>query len=171
MRLDRHFYTQDALDVAPNILGKTIVRTFPDGTVFKDVITEVEVYRGEEDLAAHVSKGNTERTKINYGEGGFVYIYLIYGMYWLLNIVTGTKDQPQSILIRGLKNVEGPGRVGKMLKLDKSFYGEDLVTSSRLWLEDTDLLTPIVYETTPRIGVEYAKEWAKNPWRYVLKIS
>ena len=100
-------------------------------------------------------------------EGGYVYVYFIYGMYWLLNFVTSGKDIPQAVLIRGMEGFPGPGRVGRELQLEKSFYGENLEISNRLWLEDA----PIVknYQTSPRIGVDYAgKEWAGKPWRYFL---
>jgi DNA-3-methyladenine glycosylase len=167
MRLNRTFFTQGALELAPKLLGVTIVRKFSDGHEFRDTITELEVYLGEEDLACHASKGRTLRTEVLYGQGGHVYVYLIYGMYWLLNIVTGLKDQPQALLIRSLATVAGPGRVGKALGLDKSFYGEDLVPSQRLWLEPrAEALENLAFTQTPRIGVDYAGEWKDKPWRF-----
>lgn len=169
MRLKQSFYQQDALDLAPVLLGKTLVRQFDGGLKFKDQITEIEVYRGEEDLGCHASKGKTPRTSVMYLPGGAIYVYLIYGMYWLLNIVTEGEHHPQAILIRSLKTVEGPGRVGRALKLDKSFYGESLVTSQRLWFEDSPLVSPNQIITTPRIGIDYAKEWKDKPWRFLVK--
>ena len=168
MKLNHHFFEQDALELAPQLLGKNLVRKFDDGTVRKFGITEVEVYRGEEDLACHCSKGKTERTKVMYDKGGLVYVYLIYGMYWLFNIVTGETEQPQAILIRGLDATSGPGRVGRLLQLDKSFYGEDLTLSDRMWLENG--VENVRYETSPRIGIDYAgPEWIEKPWRFVMK--
>jgi len=167
-RLGKSFYKKDVLEVAPNLLGKNIVRKFEDGSVFGGVITEVEAYCGEEDLACHASSGRTSRTEVMYGEGGLVYVYLIYGLYWLLNIVTGKIGSPQAVLIRSLEGVKGPGRVGVALGLDKSFYGENLAVSGKIWLEG-DKNEHIEYEMLPRIGVDYAKNWAKKPYRFVPK--
>lgn len=102
-----------------------------------------------------------------YQEGGVVYVYLIYGMYWLLNIVSGKKDQPQAVLIRSLKEINGPGRVGKELQLDKSFYGEDLTRSNRLWIEKD--LGKRIYTAERRVGIDYAGErWRNKLWRFKL---
>jgi len=161
------FQCNDALFVAENLLGKTLVRKFDNGEILSARIIETEAYLGAEDLACHASKGRTPRTEIIFGEGGKVYVYLIYGMYWMLNFVTGKDDHPQAVLIRGIENCIGPGRVGKLLKLDKSFYGEDMETSNRIWLEDSAHDGEII--TTPRIGVDYAGEiWKNKPWRFVL---
>jgi DNA-3-methyladenine glycosylase len=135
-RVSREFYVRDVLEVTPELIGKYVCRQFEDGTVQRFQILEAEAYRGEEDRACHASKGRTARTDIMYAEGGHVYVFLIYGMYWMLNIVTGVKDHPEAALIRGITGASGPGKCGKLLGLDKSFYGEDLLTSSRIWLED-----------------------------------
>ena len=128
-RLRKSFYQRDVLDVAPELLGKIITRKFDNKTIQRFKITEVEAYRGAEDLACHASKGKTKRTAVMFEGGGLVYVYLIYGMYWMLNIVTGNKNEPAAVLIRGLENISGPGKVGKRLKLDKSFYSENLLTN------------------------------------------
>ena len=161
------FQQSNAVLIAQQLLGKTLVRRFEDGRELRGQITETEAYFGTDDLASHASKGRTPRTEIMFGDGGYVYVYLIYGMYWLLNIVTGTEGAPEAVLIRGLTTVSGPGRLGKQLELDKSFYGEDLSTSERLWLEDSSLAGTVT--ATPRIGVDYAGEiWKNMPWRFVL---
>lgn len=86
-------------------------------------------------------------------------------MYWMLNFVTGEPDNPQAVLIRGIADCYGPGRLTKKLSIGRDFYGEDLVTSSRLWVEDRDN-TPFIQSST-RIGVDYAgEEWASKPWRF-----
>ena len=167
MRLKRNFYTRKALEVAPNLLGKTLVRKFSNKTI-KYIITETEAYCGEEDLACHASKGKTPRTKVMYEKGGVVYVYLVYGMYWMLNIVMGKKDYPEAVLIRCLENVEGPGKVGKILKLDKSFYGEDLTKSRRIWVEEPAVKENFTIKKATRIGVDYAGKWANKPWRFIL---
>ncbi|MFA9371369.1 MAG: DNA-3-methyladenine glycosylase [Labilibaculum antarcticum] len=167
-RLKKDFYIRDITIVAEQLLGKIIVRKYETGIEKRFRITEIEMYVGEEDLACHAAKGRTKRTEVMYSNGGRVYIYLIYGIYWLLNIVTGKKDDPQAILIRSVDGIEGPGKVGKKLKLDKSFYGEDLGSSTRLWIEDVGILYN--YTTHPRINVEYSGEiWRNKLYRYKIE--
>lgn len=165
-KLSPDFFQRDVLTVAPELLGKMLVRQFEDGHIERYRITEVEAYRGEEDLACHAAKGRTARTEVLYHTGGKVYMYLIYGMYWMLNFVTGEEDKPQAVLIRGVEGISGPGRVGRKLALDRSFYGEQL-PSSRIWVEDS--VEKPEYETTPRIGIGYAGEWTKKEWRFVCE--
>lgn len=167
-RLTKDFFRQDAVTLAQKLLGKTLVRAWPDGTQSRFIITETEAYLGEADLACHASKGRTPRTEIMYADGGVLYVYIIYGMYWMLNIVSGDKNMPEAVLIRALSGTNGPGRVGRALQLDKSFYGECLTCSNRLWLEDAPDVTS--YFSAPRIGIDYAGEYWKNiPWRFTLK--
>lgn len=166
-RLPRDFFERDVLEVAPDLLGKYLVRKFESGDIHRFRITEVEAYRGEEDKACHAAKGRTKRTEVLYGEPGSIYVYLIYGMYWLLNVVTGKKDCPQAILIRGVDAITGPGRIGKYLKLDSSFYGQSFVTGDRVWFENSS--DNPSYKTTPRIGIDYAGEWKDMEWRFVVE--
>ena len=165
-RLSLEFYLRDVLVVAPELLGKPLVRQFADGSQKRYMITEVEAYRGAEDLACHAAKGRTPRTEVMFQEGGKVYVYLIYGMYWLLNLVTGEEGYPSAVLIRGIDAFSGPGRLGRELQLDKSFYGENLQASPRLWVENAKPVTE--YKTSKRIGIGYAGEWANKMWRFYL---
>ena len=166
-KLHSSFFLRDVLSIAPRLLGKILVRKFEDGKIHRYKITEVEAYRGTEDLACHASKGRTPRTEVMFGKGGVVYVYLIYGMYWMLNIVTGQENDASAILIRGLEGASGPGRVGKVLQLDKTFYGENLSSSERIWIEDSG--EKVQYKTSPRIGIQYAGEpWISKPWRYFI---
>lgn len=164
-KIENSFFLQDVLHVAPLLIGKYIVRKFPSGKVLKFMITETEAYRGEEDLACHASKGLTPRTKIMYDRGGMIYVYLIYGMHWMLNIVTGKINEPQAVLIRSVLDNEGPGRLSKKLEIDGSFYGEDLTISERIWIEEGEKVLQI--KTSPRIGIDYAGEWKNKCWRFV----
>jgi len=167
-RVAQGFFNRDVLKVAPELIGKTLVRKHPDGKEKRYTITETEAYRGEKDLACHAKKGRTKRTEIMYHEGGCVYMYFIYGMYWMLNFVTGTKNEPQAVLIRGIEGIDGPGKLAKQLQLDRSFYGENLSTSERLWIEDPQ--TTIEYDSHTRVGIEYAgKPWTEKKWRFRLK--
>lgn len=167
-RLSASFFLRDVLEVAPELLGKTLVRKYVDGLTERYKITEVEAYRGGDDKACHANKGKTPRTEVMFREGGVVYLYLIYGIYWMLNIVTGEVNDSSAVLIRGLEDISGPGRVGKALHLDKSFYGEDLSISERIWIEDSDIDPN--FSTGPRVGIHYAGEpWISKPWRFVLE--
>jgi DNA-3-methyladenine glycosylase len=164
-RLQLDFYTRDVLIVAPELLGKELVIANKDGSVNRFCIADVEAYRGEEDKACHASKGRTGRTDIMYHSGGNLYVYLIYGMYWMLNIVTGKENDPQAVLIRGVEKISGPGRITKTLGIDRSFNRESLIESDRIWIENTDLKPQV--STGPRIGIDYAGDYWKNvPWRF-----
>ena len=166
-RLDRKFYRRDVLEVAPGLLGKRLVKVGPDGGKSIYTITETEAYRGGEDRACHASRGRTLRTEVMYRDGGFVYMYLIYGMYWMMNVVTANEGVPQAVLIRGLREAGGPGRLTKLIGVDKGYYGEDLVTSRRMWIEESG--TSPDFTTGPRVGVDYAGEpWKDMPWRFII---
>jgi DNA-3-methyladenine glycosylase len=168
-RLNHPFFRRDVLEVAPELLGKRLVRRYDDGTTEAFLITETEAYRGEEDLACHASKGKTPRTTTMYLPGGVLYIYLIYGMYWMMNIVTGEAEHPQAVLIRGIEDYDGPGKLTRHLQIDRSFNAEDLTSSPRIWIEESNLRPAFI--TSPRIGVDYAGEkWKNMPWRFMIKI-
>ncbi|MHB9056066.1 MAG: DNA-3-methyladenine glycosylase [Paludibacteraceae bacterium] len=166
-RLDKNFYIQGAVDLAQQLLGKTIVRVFEDGDVKRYKITATEAYSGSEDKACHASKGRTKRTEVMFHEGGKIYVYLIYGMYWMLNVVAGEENNAQAVLICGIDNIMGSGRVGRELKIDKSFYGEDLTTSERIWIETIGEHPEFL--TKKRIGVDYAGEWKDKLWHFEIK--
>ncbi|MFC2087863.1 DNA-3-methyladenine glycosylase [Bacteroidota bacterium] len=164
---NRDFFTRDVLEVAPNLIGCFLVRKFKDGREIRHLIAETEAYRGEEDMACHASKGRTNRTEIMYHMGGILYVYFIYGMYWMLNIVTERAGIPQAVLIRGINEMNGPGKLTGKLKIDKSFYGEDLIYSNRIWIEMKTDQHEI--NLTTRIGLKNVDAfWKNKQWRYVL---
>jgi DNA-3-methyladenine glycosylase len=168
-KLSHDFYIRDVLQVAPELIGKILVIRSEDNSIQRFMITETEAYRGAEDKACHACKGRTERTEVMYHEGGKIYVYFVYGMYWMLNFVAGGKNIPQAALIRGIEGFHGPGKLTKAICIDKSFYGEDLVTSNRIWVEDAGL--KVTVKTSTRIGINYAGEkWKKKPWRYRIDI-
>lgn len=130
-------------------------------------ITETEAYYGTEDTACHAHKGRTPRTQMLYKSGGYVYVYLCYGMHSLLNIITGPEEHPEGVLIRCCQGAQGPGKLTKALGVDRSFNGENLLTGSRLSLLDDG--KRFVYTTAPRVGIGYAsQEDQARPWRFVL---
>ena len=165
MKLTGAFFTRDVLTVAPELLGKILVCRVND-EFFRYRIAETEAYRGSEDLACHACKGRTVRTEAMFHTGGVLYVYLIYGMYWMLNVVTGRENEPQAVLIRGLEGLYGPGRLTRKLQINKSFYDEDITVSPRIWIED-DGFNPL-YQTGTRIGVDYSGEWKDKLWRFYL---
>jgi DNA-3-methyladenine glycosylase len=168
-RLDREFYRRDVLEVAPDLLGKYLVTEQGDGRQFKYTITETEAYRGGDDLACHASKGLTKRTEVMFGDGGHLYMYLIYGMYWMMNVVTSVPGSPQAVLLRGLREASGPGRLTRLLGVDKSYNGEDLVENGRIWIAESGIIPS--YITGPRVGIDYAGEpWRTKPWRFLIKL-
>lgn len=159
-----------AVAVARWLLGKYLVRRFSDGRVEARLITEVEAYDGERDLACHARAGRTDRTAPLYEPAGIWYVYLCYGIHEMLNLVVGPKDWPAAILIRGVEGTPGPGRVTKQLAINRQLNRAPAVTASGLWLEDRGVrLSRGSVQATPRIGVDYAGEiWARKPWRFVL---
>jgi DNA-3-methyladenine glycosylase len=164
-RLTKAFYTRDVLLVATELIGKELIVRSEGNSYQRCVITEVEAYRGEEDKACHASKGRTKRTEVMYHEGGKIYVYFVYGMYWMLNVVAGEENCPQAVLIRGVEGCYGPGRLTRLFRIDGSYYGEDLTASDRIWIEDTGI-TPD-FKTGKRIGIGYSGEpWKDMPWRF-----
>lgn len=169
MRTENDFFRQDALTVARQLIGKKIVRVFADGSSKEYTITATEAYMGMNDKACHAAKGRTKRTEVMFYKGGVVYVYLIYGMYWMLNFVTGAENEPQAVLVCGINEIMGSGRVGRELKIDKTFYAEALDISPRLWVEEPKSpITNIAIETKKRVGVEYAGAWKDKLWRFEM---
>lgn len=162
------FFTRSAVDVAPELLGMYLVRRTNDGEAAY-MITEVEAYEGFDDLASHASKGKTPRTGVMYGPAGRWYVYFIYGMHEMLNIVTGKDGHPGAVLIRGVEGITGPGRLTKRLGINRALNGLEASKKSGLWMEDRGIIVDkATIVQTPRIGVAYAGEWAHKPWRFVL---
>jgi len=179
-KLNRRFFNRPTLLVAKDLLGKILVRRLESGKILRGKIIETEAYIGPRDKASHAFGGRrTKRNEAEWLSGGHVYIYLVYGMHWQLNFSTAGANQPECVLIRALDVAEeenpdlanGPGKLCRYLKLDKSFYGLDAARSRRLWLEDRGVkIEPRQIKATARVGIDYAGPfWAKRKWRFVLK--
>lgn len=190
MRIEREFYMRDAVTVAKDILGKIIVKKDDKGKIFSGRIIEVEAYMGIFDKASHSYGGKrTKRTEVMYKEGGYSYIFLIYGMYECFNIVVEAEGNPQAVLVRGVEPLEnknlmqekrkvkrekdisnGPGKLTKALGITREDNGVDLVNDKNIWIEDDGYKVKEIVETT-RIGIDYAEEDALKPWRFYIKDS
>ncbi len=165
--------TRQTVAIARDLLGKLLVRRWPDGTVTRHRITEVEAYHGESDLACHASKGRTRRTEVIYGRGGVWYVYLCYGIHEMLNLVTGPADHPAAVLIRGVEGSIGPGRLTKRLQIDRKLNGTSATPASGLWIEDDGFKLPRrSVQVSARIGVDYAGPvWSLKPWRFHFEVG
>lgn len=191
--LPASFYRLSALEASPLLLGQTLVRVTEDGEI-RCRIVETESYGGIEDKGSH-AYGNrrTARTEPLFMEGGVSYVYLIYGMYHLFNVVVGPKDNPQAILVRAVEPLtpqdealmlryrghlsgklvhlsNGPGKLCRALRIDKSLNKCTLnVRSGPLWLEAGDPAEQLSIVQGPRINIDYAEEYADKPWRFYIK--
>ena len=174
LKLPPTFYDRDTIVVAKELLGKYLVH-HSNGVERIGKIVEVEAYLGPHDLAAHSSKGLTPRTKVMFGPPGHAYVYLIYGMYHCLNAVTEKEGHAAAVLLRAvepIKNIaertQGPGLLCKALHIDKRLNGHNL-TSDDFYIASAPEPEPFVIVKRPRIGVEYAKHWAKRHLRFYIK--
>ncbi len=163
------FFDRPADRVARELLGAWLVVRGAHGRLRRQVVFETEAYLGAHDLACHGSKGMTKRNAVMFGPAGRWYIYLCYGMHWMLNVVTSAEGVPAAVLIRGAGEFVGPGRVTKGLEIDQSFNGLAAGRKAGLWLEPSGIDIPRRWIVrTPRIGVGYAGDWAEKPLRYVV---
>lgn len=172
--LNKNFYKINTLKVAQNLLGCFLVRKI-NRKLIKAIITETEAYMGEDDLASHASKGRTSRTELMFGEPGHAYIYMIYGMYHCLNIITEKKDFPAAVLIRSVKidgidykKTNGPGKLCKFLKIDRKMNGLDISRGEKLWIEKGIKVRQSKIQKGRRIGIDYAKHCKEYLWRFTL---
>ena len=195
MKLNKNFFNRNTVVVAKELLGKYLVRRI-NGKVVAAKITETEAYCGQKDLANHASKGITPRTKVMFGPPGHAYVYLIYGMYHCFNVVTEKEDYPAAVLIRGcelksiknkvlsIKKIEkrpihntkylipntklnGPGKLCRALKIDRTLNGVDLCKNSGIWVEDSTEKPPRI-KRGKRVGVDYAGKWKDKLWRFYV---
>jgi len=186
--LPQFFYNRPTLKVAQDLLGCFLVRKIGRKTI-KAMIVETEAYNGPNDLASHASKGRTGRNGVMFGPPGIIYVYFTYGMHYMLNIVTEKQNYPAAVLIRavepnltpgpspsegeGRHKFNGPARLTKALKIDKSFNGLPIYTKKHgIWIESRDTeIKPSQIKKTTRVGVDYAGRYKDKKWRFYLKDS
>ena len=171
----RSYFSRPTIEVARSLIGKYLVRENEQGSVAGRIV-EVEAYVGPEDKACHASKGRTARTEVLFGPPGHAYVYLCYGMHEMLNVVTEQDGFPAAILLRAVECdgmlIDGPGRLTRAFGIDRRLNRCDLTAGEALWFEDRGESLPRgALKTYPRIGVDYAGEWAKKPWRFRLQME
>lgn len=166
----RDWTAKNTVKLAQSLLGQVLARRLPDGRIERRLITEVEAYDGESDLACHARVGRTPRTEVLYRSGGHWYVYLCYGIHEMLNLVVGPEGWPAAVLIRGLEGPTGPGRLTKGLAIDRSLNGKAAHEDTGLWIEDGPAAVPLERIVAgPRIGVDFAGPiWSAVPWRFRL---
>jgi DNA-3-methyladenine glycosylase len=175
-KLPRDFYDRDTTQVAQDLLGKYIVHAV-DGVERVGRIVETEAYLGPHDLAAHSSKGLTNRTRVMFGPPGHAYVYLIYGMHWCMNVVTEKEGHASAVLLRAVEPVkhlegrtQGPALLCKALGVDRRLNGHDLL-SDDFYIVEPDDAGPVRIVKRPRIGVDYAGHWARRLLRFYVRGS
>lgn len=166
-KLDYDFFHRPCLTVARELVGKVLVRNI-GGIQLRLRITETESYCGEADTACHAHKGRTKRTEVLYAEAGTIYVYLCYGIHWLLNIVTGEKEEPEAVLIRACAEADGPGKLTKALGITGELNRKSIIGQDELWIEDDGFRHEITLDK--RVGIGYAApEDQDRLWRFKMK--
>ena len=166
-KADFQFFHRSCPEVARDLVGKVLAHRLPDGSIARLRISETECYCGEDDTACHAHKGRTQRTEVMYMEAGTIYVYLCYGMHWMLNIVTGEIDAPEAVLIRACVEAPGPGKLTKALGITGNL-NRGSILGDELWVEDDGFVCDIV--TDKRVGIGYAsQEDQDRPWRFKMK--
>lgn len=185
--LSRAFYQNPTLDVAKNLLGKKLIRRIGNNFLTA-LIVETEAYIGAEDSACHASKGKTPRTEVMFGEAGYAYVYFVYGMHYMLNVVTETKGFPAAVLIRAAEPLEnrpimvknrkgqekhvcnGPARLCQAFLINKSLNGNDLTADKELWIENGQEIANSEIVSKPRVGIDYADAKDREAlWRFYIR--
>ena len=171
MKLKRAFYAQPCLEVATALIGKYLVHRIGRRQLCGRIV-ETEAYIGQEDQACHARFGATKRARVLFGPPGHAYVFLIYGMYDCFNVVCEAEGRPAAVLVRAVEpgpgvegKTDGPGKLCRAMHLSRAHNQLDL-TTGHVWIEDRGEPAPRI-AATPRIGVDYAGEWADKPWRLV----
>ena len=165
-RLGKDFFARPCLEVAEDLVGKVLCHETEQGILCLR-ISQTEAYCGEQDTACHAHKGRTPRTEVMYAEAGTLYIYLCYGMHWLMNIVTGEKEQPEAVLIRACVDAPGPGKLTKAMQITGQ-SNRTSVLSGKIWVADDGYTCRV--KKAPRVGIGFATpEDQVKPWRFIMQ--
>lgn len=190
MKLGYDFYKQDSVTVAKELIGKLLVRKLEDGEVICKIV-ETEAYVGPEDKGSHAYQNRrTKRTEVMFKQGGYAYIFLIYGMYSCLNVVANERDKPEAVLIRGVEPIKGleilrknrdikskkiedltngPGKLTQALDIDKELNGYDLISGDKLYIREAEEKQDYEIVSCERINIDYAEEYREKLWRFYIK--
>ena len=173
-KLTHNFYNRDTTQVAQDLLGKYLVHHHQGQEQIAKIV-ETEAYLGPHDLAAHSARGRTPRTEVMFGPGGYAYVYLIYGMYYCMNVVTESEGHASAVLLRAVEPIQnihtrtqGPGLLCKAMGITKLLNAEDMM-SEHFYIAEAELVEHMEIVARPRIGVDYAGEWAKSLLRFYVK--
>lgn len=169
--LTTRFFQRPAPIVAQELLGKFLIRRIKNNKKIALMITETEAYSGPRDRASHAFKKSAKKSQVMFRNGGRWYVYFVYGCHWMLNIITDRDSYPSAVLIRGIDKLNGPGKLTKSLKIDKSFNDKIASRKNNLWIEDRDIkIKQSKILKLPRIGIGYAgKYWSRRKWRFKVK--
>jgi len=168
--LNQSFFNRETITVAEELIGKFLVRNIR-GKEHSFMIMETEAYDGFEDKASQAHRGKTKRNEVMFCDASTIYVYLTYGMHFMFNIITGEKEFPAAVLIRGVEGVSGPGRLTRALHINKTLNTKRLGKESKLWIEDRGvIISKKQIERTPRIGINCEEEWKQKPYRFILKL-
>lgn len=167
------FLARDARRVARDLLGKNLCQR-ANGKIRRFKILETEAYLGEQDLASHARSGRDGRAAPMFGPAGYWYVYLVYGMHEMLNIVTGQVGQAGAVLIRRVEGLSGPSKLTNALKITRALNNQPAAPKTGLWLEYNNKISArgryaLGVKATPRVGVAYAGAWANKPYRFILE--
>jgi DNA-3-methyladenine glycosylase len=168
--LDSKFFDRSAEDVAHDLIGCRLCWRKGDQTLSR-TITETEAYIGPEDLASHAARGRTKRNEVMFGPPGTFYVYFVYGMHWMLNVVTGPIGYPAAVLIRAVERVDGPGKLTKAMGVTGALNGKPAGERTGVWFSEGSKPRPNSIVRSARIGVGYAGEvWSQKLYRFRLPI-
>lgn len=166
-RLEYSFFHRECLEVARDLVGKLLIHRTQSGEL-RLRISETEAYCGKADTACHAHKGRTNRTEVFYMPAGTIYVYLCYGIHWMLNIVTGEPEDPQAVLIRACVDAPGPGKLTKVLGITGELNRQSVLNpDTTLWIEDDGFRCEILPDK--RIGIGYASQEDQDRlWRFKM---
>jgi DNA-3-methyladenine glycosylase len=167
--LGSRFFDRSAEEVAHDLIGCHLHCRSGDQSDSR-IITETEAYTGPDDLASHAAGGQTERNAPMFGPPGTFYVYFVYGMHWMLNVVTGSVGYPAAVLIRSVEGIKGPGRLTRQIMINGNLNGRVASKEAGLWFSKRSGPMKQKVSRSSRVGVFYAGPiWSVKPYRFSLE--